>query len=122
MTTQELKKQYSLQQWASLVQECRASGLPVKQWCDKNGILQGSYYYWLKKMRSKAIESLPTSTSEYDTKISSQTSTVFTKISLPQNSNHADLTVSLNGIEIKLNNGASTELIHTVLSLVKQLC
>jgi hypothetical protein len=38
-----------MQKWTSIIQECINSGLPVRQWYNQNGILEGSYYYWLKK-------------------------------------------------------------------------
>lgn len=33
MTSNELKHKAKLQGWALMVQECRSSGKPVKQWC-----------------------------------------------------------------------------------------
>lgn len=122
MTPQDVKRQYTLQQWTSLIQECRSSGLSVRQWCAQNGIIEGSYYYWLKKIRSMAMETLPAMTSGNEIQQITQDKTVFTKISMPHNNNHPDITVSINGIQIGLSNTASNELIYSVLSVVKQLC
>ena len=44
MTSTELKHQANLQQWSQDIQDCRASGLPVKKWCVKQGINVNTYY------------------------------------------------------------------------------
>lgn len=84
MTTQEVKNYYSLQKWTSLIQECRASGLPVRQWCSQNGIFEESYYYWLKKVRLTSLENLPYITTENALQPVLQENTVFAKLSVPQ--------------------------------------
>ena len=59
MTTIKVRNQYKMQQWAGIIKECRSSGLPVKQWCSQNNVPEGSYYYWLNKVRKQAMESFP---------------------------------------------------------------
>ena len=44
MTSTELKHQANMQQWSQDIQDCRASGLPVKKWCVKQGINVNTYY------------------------------------------------------------------------------
>ena len=34
-----------------LIMECRQSGLPDYQWCEKNGIHPGNFYNWVSKLR-----------------------------------------------------------------------
>lgn len=121
MTTQEVKKQYNMNQWISLIQECKSSGLSVKQWCYQNGIPEGNYYYWLKRIRIKAIEALPAIPTDNDPQKDIPENSIFTKVTLPQKSIATDITLSIHGIEIRLNNTATTELIHSVLLAVKQL-
>lgn len=122
MTTQEVKNHYSLKKWASIIQECNASGLSTKQWCNQNGIQEGSYYYWLKKIREKSLELLPAIKAETSNQAKLPEIPVFTKVSLLQKQVSADVMISLNGLEISLNSTATPELIQTVLLAVKQLC
>lgn len=122
MTTQEVKNNYSLQKWASIIQERNASELSTKQWCNQNGILEGSYYYWLKRVREKAFKQLPVSKKETELQEISVESAVFAKIPTPQSKVSADVMISLNGMEIGLNSSATPELIQSVLLAVKQLC
>jgi len=34
------------------------TGLKVDEWCQKNNVSRHAYYYWLRKIRKKACESL----------------------------------------------------------------
>ncbi len=122
MTTHEAKNHYSLQKWSSLIQECTTSGLPVRQWCQQNSILEGSYYYWLRKIRLKTLETLPAVTTGNAIQPVLQDNTVFARLSVPQRTMTADVSLSVNGIEIGFNNTATAELIHSVLLEIKQLC
>ncbi len=58
MTTQEVKNHYSFQKWASIIQERNMSQLSTREWCNQNGVLEGSYYYWLKRIREKSLQQL----------------------------------------------------------------
>lgn len=122
LTTQEIKNHYSLQKWASIIQERNASALSTRQWCNQNGILEGTYYYWLKKIRLKSLEQLPTLNTEIKVQEVSDENAIFARIPVPDKQISADVMISLNGMEIGLNNTATPELIHSVLLAVKQLC
>ena len=39
------------QRWRERIEECRQSGLSVKEWCLQNGLKNTSYHYWVKKFR-----------------------------------------------------------------------
>ena len=44
MTSNGLKHQANLREWAVAIQECRSSGQSVKQWCRNRGITTTTYY------------------------------------------------------------------------------
>lgn len=50
MTSNALKYQARLQEWTAAIQECRGSGLPVKQWCRNHGITTTTYYRWEREL------------------------------------------------------------------------
>lgn len=54
MTSTELKHQARLQEWAVAIQDCRSSGLPVRQWCRQRGITPTTYYRWERELLSIA--------------------------------------------------------------------
>jgi len=42
----------STEEWFSLIQEFRTSGLSVKEFCINKGIHSSNFYYWVKRQRS----------------------------------------------------------------------
>ena len=55
----QVRNEYRKQQWIQIIQECQSSGLSNKGYCRQQGISEKSYYYWLRKLRSAAAESIP---------------------------------------------------------------
>ena len=51
-----VRDEYRAQQWALVIQECQASGLTNKAFCEQRGISEKSFYYWQRKLRSKLID------------------------------------------------------------------
>lgn len=49
---------YRAQEWAMLIQECSASGLTKREFCQQRGISEKSFYYWLRKLRTQMVESV----------------------------------------------------------------
>ena len=54
MTSTELKHQARLQEWAGAIQDCRSSGLSVRQWCRQRGTTPTTYYRWERELLSIA--------------------------------------------------------------------
>ena len=57
MTVQELTENEKYKFWYFKIKECKESGLPVKTWCKQNNVCEQTYYKWLKKLRTMAVES-----------------------------------------------------------------
>ena len=55
----QVRNEYRKQQWRQIIRECQSSGLSNKEYCRQQGISEKSYYYWLRKLRSAAAESIP---------------------------------------------------------------
>jgi hypothetical protein len=56
----DLKTQMHMQEWAKLIEARQDSGLSIKEWCLQNNLPESRYYYYLKKLRLSACESLST--------------------------------------------------------------
>lgn len=52
----EIRDNYRLQQWSEIIRECQNSGMTVKAYCRQQGVSEKSYYYYLKKLRTMAVE------------------------------------------------------------------
>ena len=55
----QIRNEYRKQQWTQIIRECQGSGLSNKEYCRQQGISEKSYYYWLRKLRNAATESIP---------------------------------------------------------------
>lgn len=40
------------------IQECNASGLTKREFCQQRGISEKSFYYWLRKLRTQMVGSV----------------------------------------------------------------
>ena len=40
-----------------LIQECNASGLTKREFCQQRGISEKRFYYWLRKLRTQMVSS-----------------------------------------------------------------
>ena len=55
----QVRNEYRRQQWTQIIRECQSSGLSNREYCRQHGISEKKYYYWLRKLRSAAAESMP---------------------------------------------------------------
>ena len=46
-----------------LIMECRSNGLTDYQWCKDHGIHPGTFYNWVRRLRTKACHDIPVSVS-----------------------------------------------------------
>ena len=98
------------QHWMQMIQDQKASGLTIKQWCQENNISQHCYYYRQQKLRQSAGEALQQ----------------FVEIQQPAAATHIEketLTDSAAQIHtgrfvIGLNNNASEELISKIVRVL----
>lgn len=52
---QTVKREVRIRNWESEVAACNSSGLPVRRWCQENGISPKTYYYHLRKVREAML-------------------------------------------------------------------
>jgi phage terminase large subunit-like protein len=64
MNTRYIAKEYRMSHWAKIITDQKESGLTIREYCEKNGLHENSYYYWQKKLRTAAIDELTTATDE----------------------------------------------------------
>ena len=55
MEIKDIKTEYRMQEIHKMIQARAESGLTVNEWCQKNNFLEGSYYYWLRKIRNNTV-------------------------------------------------------------------
>ena len=52
----QVRNGYRMEQWKQIIQDCQKSGLSNKAYCQEQGISEKTYYYWLRKLRTAAVE------------------------------------------------------------------
>ena len=53
-----MRNEYRMETWSACIQECKASGLSNREFCRQHGISEKSYYYWLRKLRNQAADTV----------------------------------------------------------------
>ena len=116
MTANELKRQAKLQEWAGAIQECRSSGMSVKEWCRNRGTTTTTYYRWERELLSLAsgLRSKPRQLA---------TATTFAELPVPQEQCHTvaqqAATVHVNDIAIDIYPGMEPELLKMLLETLR---
>ena len=87
MNTRYIAKEYRMAHWAKIITDQKESGQTVREYCEKSGLHENSYYYWQKKLRAATIEELVTATEDQTKELVP----IMAKLNLARN-NGTDLT------------------------------
>lgn len=124
MDTKETTRTYRLKQWTEIIRECHASGQTVAAWCEAHDVNSKSYYYWLRRVRAAACESLPVVQKKNDlSSLINSDKAVFAQIPLTDTEiTDASVVLRLNGAILEIRNGASDKVIENTLRAIRNLC
>lgn len=56
MDTKLATTQIRMTQWMSIIQDQKASGLKVDQYCVEHSLSRHAFYYWLRKIKQEALQ------------------------------------------------------------------
>jgi len=101
-----LRTEYRLQHWANIAKECSESGMTVVAFCASRGISDKTYYYWLRRLREAAADSMPPQLVEL-------------KLNSPTQS--GVLNVRYQDAELMVTKETSPELLLSTLRVLKQI-
>lgn len=59
MNTKAATTQIRIQQWTEIIQDRITSGLTVDDYCESHGLSRNQYYYWLRRVKARILESAP---------------------------------------------------------------
>ena len=106
MNTKLATKEIRLNEWAGIIKSCRASGLKVDDYCRQHDIYPDAYYFWLRKVKEKAL--LQAGFVEITAMEQRQQGTVFDTSMVIKNGN----------TELCINDDTSSELLSRVLGVM----
>ncbi len=118
MDAQAMVRQVRIEQWKKQIDECIASGMPVKDWCKEHDIKPKTYYYRLKRVREFTCQALEISGQAQVKKLEE---TIFAEVR-PRVGTAAAITVRISGAEIEIHNGADVEVIENTIRALKSIC
>ncbi len=96
-----VKRDVQLQEWTEQIKAHQESGMTVTAYCAQNGINIKTYYYHLRKVRERCLESEP----------------AIVPVAVPRS--NSDIRIEKNGLQISLPADISAD---TLLALVHELC
>lgn len=103
------------QQWSQIIKRYNESGLPVRKWCEENGVSPTQYYYWLRVIRQDALVKVGTLA------VTGQTQFVEVKPSKEESKSYGDgicAVLRSNGHEIEILNSADPNTLETILRIL----
>ena len=120
MDTKQITNDYRINEWTTRIRECSTSGLSVKRWCEDNGVAEGSYYYWLKRVRVAACEALPVIQKPVKIVPINLSSETIKSRTVDQD-NNSSLVMRIGSVTMELNNSTSSLLIENVLRALQNI-
>src|SRR5699024_10127133 len=102
-------------QWQELIREQSQSGLSIREWCRRNDMSHGKFYYWQRIIREEALIKAGTLA------VTGQTQFVEVKPSVAEikSNNQASCAIlRSNGNEIEVFNGADPNTLALILNLI----
>lgn len=112
MDTRIATNSIRLQQWREIIRQRGESGLSVKDFCLQNNLSKNAYYYWLKKLREAAIVEHPATFAELIPAQEPFASDIGNNRFMPQ------MTLTVNKVELGVNQDTPTDLIKNILEVV----
>lgn len=115
MNTKLATRQIRLNEWATIIKECKASGQKVDIYCEQHGLSRDAYYYWLRKVKEAALKQagfieLPTLTQKQTPGKTTEKGTFAFE---------TQMIIKINEIEFCVNENSSSELVSRMLEIVR---
>ena len=113
MTSNELKHQTKMQEWGLAIQDCRGSGLSVREWCRQRGVTTTTYYRWEREVLSGIRRKDG----------SGRSGVAFVELPAPQalqNVSERTATVNIGNGSIDLYQEMGPELLRTLVELLRE--
>ena len=119
------------EQWKQIILEANKASGSKREWCQKNGINEKSFYYWQKKIRSQAISSFEETSRQTPAVVAD--SRVSTFVELPFTYEHQfcpetkdaalsgspEIMIQLNGCRVFVGSNITENVLGTVIKVIR---
>lgn len=120
MNTRQVAHHYRLTQWAPIIQECKKSGMNVKNWCLENNVNEKQYYYWQRKIREELSGSLIQREESKSPSTFIPISQLKPSVKTPSTF-QPDLVLSVGSIKVEISNSISPALLNEMLKIINHV-
>lgn len=107
MDTRKINSEIKMKQWMEIIRECRSSGQNVKSWCAEHKVIETSYYYWLRKIRTEACKSIPENFESSNQIVPLKIEELKQEPEAIVSSQTAAIIIRLNSAVVEIHNGAT---------------
>jgi hypothetical protein len=97
--------------WQMVIETWQSSGLSVSKFCEAEGLSEGSFYNWRKKL---------TVANSKHSKQNGSGSSAFIEVSMPKNNPVALELVLSSGNSLRISSGADNKTLSSVLSVLRE--
>lgn len=111
----QTKCHFRMQQWGNLIQDYQNSGLKLDEWCKQNHVTRNAYYYWLRKIREHACQTVSS------VELPQVERMHFAKVEFENtNTISSAVVVHLPYATLEIKDGTSTQTIEAVITALKR--
>lgn len=109
-----VEREMKLQHWMGIIKECneRPNGVRVEDWIRERGISKDQYYYWLRRVKDKCLKEAGKEPPSTMVRIP-QAITEAARVS------DGSISVFIDGIEVRISSNTSSELIKSVIRVIR---
>ena len=122
MDTRKIDNEIKMNQWMEIIRECRSSGQPVRSWCNEHDVNEKRYYYWLRKIRTAACNTLPDNLGGSQVIVPLKLEGLKQEPEATVSIQGAAIVIRLNSAVVEIQNGATGSVIENTLQAIKNLC
>ncbi len=119
MDTRQLTHEVRMRHWAEVLRRRRESGQTIRGFCRTEGVCEKTFYYWQKRIRQAAGESLLERTGS-QAPGSLAPAPVFAALPAPKSG--GVVRVEIGGAVVEIEPGADMGVVHSVLRMLTGQC
>ena len=127
VNTRDYATEYRLVQWAETMRRCQESGKSKKGFCDSEGIHPNVFFYWQRKLREAACETLISAQKQAMIEAEPMESNVPSGWSLcetlPESTDgEKEITIEINGFRVSVGADTDLELLKSICGMLRSIC
>lgn len=108
-----MNRKERFEQWKQRIEDCRASGLTQKLWCEENQISLSTFRYWNRRIREVEQPETIDSAEVLFARLPSEPKPASSESSMPP------VILNVHGIRIELYPSCSREMLHHLMSAIQ---